>query len=259
MTRTTALVLAALALLVVAGMVAGCGIRRDRGEEPANVADVRGRPARASDAPADREARRDEGDDEADDEGEEARGPGAAADPEARKEGGGEEADDEGEEARAASGGQDREGGRPEWMEAMAARLAAAGATAADIEAIEAHRTKQRELMEPLREALGGLREAGGEDAADAQAKQAVSQYEAAKKMALTQLAQGEQDLKMKLNLATKPKLHAMLLSMGALDNGMRGMGGMRGRRPGGERGRGGPRGGGDRPGGRGGGAPRGR
>ncbi len=258
MTRTTALVLAALALLVVAGMVAGCGIRRDRGEEPADVADVRGRPARASDAPADREARRDEGGDEADDEREEASPPGAAPGPDAREEQGGEEAGARAEQARAPDAAPDREAGRPEWMEAMAARLAAAGATAADIEAIEAHRTKQRELMEPLREALGGLREAGGEDAADAQAKQAVSQYEAAKKTALTQLAQAEQDLKTKLNLATKPKLHAMLLSMGVLDNGMRG-GGMRGRRLGGERGRGGPRGGGDRPGGRGGGAPRGR
>ncbi len=143
--------------------------------------------------------------------------------------------------APGAPGGGDREARMAQAREAMRQRLVAAGATEADIQAIEAHRTKQREIMQPLGEAMGSLRQAAGPEATDAQAKEAVAKYEAAMKTALTQLAQAEQDLKTKLNLATKAKLHAVLLSMSVLDNGMRGMGGMRGR--GGPRGGGAPRG----------------
>ncbi len=150
--------------------------------------------------------------------------------------------------APGAPGGGDREARMAQAREAMRQRLVAAGATEADIQAIEAHRTKQREIMQPLGQAMGSLREAAAPEATDAQAKEAVAKYEAAKKTALTQVAQAEQDLKTKLNLATKAKLHAVLLSMGVLDNGMRGMGGMRGRRPGGgDRGGGRPEGGGGR------------
>jgi len=174
----------------------------------------------------------------------------------AQTDGGGSPAGIEVAQARAPGapgGGGDREARMAQAREAMRQRLVAAGATEADIQAIEAHRTKQREIMQPLGQAMGSLREAAAPEATDAQAKEAVAKYEAAKKTALTQFAQAEQDLKTKLNLATKAKLHAVLLSMGVLDNGMRGMGGMRGGRPGGERGRGAPRGGGDRPGGEGG------
>ncbi len=151
---------------------------------------------------------------------------------------------------------------RDEDADAMRQRLMAGGATEADVEAIEAYRTRQRELMEPLRQAMQSLREAGGEDATGAQAEQAIRDHEAAMKTALSELAKAEEALKARLSLSTKPKLHAMLLSMGVLDNGMRGMGGMRGRRPGGEGGRGARRGGGapadERGGPRGGGAARG-
>jgi hypothetical protein len=118
--------------------------------------------------------------------------------------------------------------GRPDFAAMLRERLVGAGATPEDVQAIEAYRTKQREIMQPLMQAMGALREAAGAEATDAQAKDAVAVYEAAMKTALDALAKAEADLKTKLNLAAKPKLHAMLLMMGTLDNGMRG-GGMRG------------------------------
>jgi len=148
-------------------------------------------------------------------------------------------------QARAPRGGAGPGGAaRPDFAAMMRERLTAAGATEADVQAIDAHRTKQREIMQPLMQAMQSLREAAAAEATNEQAKKAVADYEAAMKTALAQLAQAEKDLKTKLNLATKPKLHAALLSMGILDNGMRG-GGMRGGRPGGDRagGRGGTRG----------------
>ena len=149
--------------------------------------------------------------------------------------------------AQAPGGAADREARAAQYMEQLRQRLTAAGATAADVAAIEAHRTKQREIRAPLEGAMDGLRQASGAEATDAQAKDAVAKYEAAMKTALANLAKAEQDLKTKLDLANKPKLHALLLSMGTLDNGMRGGGGFMG-------GRGGA-GGGGAPGGRGGGA----
>jgi hypothetical protein len=144
---------------------------------------------------------------------------------------------------------------RPDFAAMLRERLTAAGATEADIQAIEAHRAKQREIMQPLQDAMGALREAAGAGATDAQAKAAVTKYEAAMKTALDALAKAEADLKAKLNLAAKPKLHAALLTMGTLDNGMRGGMGMRGA-PGAFGGaRGGGAGGGARGGARGGGA----
>jgi len=144
----------------------------------------------------------------------------------------------------------------------MRQRLMAGGATEADVEAIEAYRTRQRELMEALRGAMQSLREAGGEDATGAQAEQAIRDHEAAMRTALSELAKAEEALRARLSLSTKPKLHAMLLSMGVLDNGMRGSraggeGGRGARRGGGAPAdeRGGPRGGGAARGGRGGGA----
>jgi translation initiation factor IF-2 len=148
------------------------------------------------------------------------------------------------------------EGARgPGGPEAINERLKAAGASAVDLQAIEAHRTKQREIIGSLREAMGSLREAAGEDGTDAQAKKAVSQYEGLMKTALSNLAKAEANLKTQLKLSGKPRLHGALLSMGVLDNGTRGGGG-RGGRPGGPGGRGegggGPRSG-ERPDGRGG------
>jgi hypothetical protein len=140
--------------------------------------------------------------------------------------------------------------------EAMRQRLVTAGATEAEIKAIEAHRTKQRAVTERLREAMQGLREAASEGATDAQAKAAVAKYEGAMKTALSELAKADEDLKAQLKLSAKPKLHAMLLSSGTLDNGMRGRAGMRGGGPGGRGGPGEARGGGGGPGERGG--PRG-
>ena len=129
------------------------------------------------------------------------------------------------------AGGADREARMAQFQEMMRQRLTAVGATEADIQAIEAYRTRQQAIMQPLRQAMQSLREAAGENATDAQAKDAVAKYEAAMKTALSELAKAEADLKAQLNLATKPKLHALLLSMGTLDNGMRGMGGMGGGR----------------------------
>lgn len=66
--------------------------------------------------------------------------------------------------------------------------LTAAGATEADLQAIESYRTTQRSVMEPLAQATQSLREAAGESATNEQAVQVVSQYETLKastKMAL--------------------------------------------------------------------------
>ena len=132
--------------------------------------------------------------------------------------------------------------GRPS-LEAMRQRMMQAGATEADLQAIRDYMTQQRDIQAPLREAMGSLRDAMGPDASDEQAKEAVSKYEAAMKTALDKLAKAEQDLKAKLDLANKPKLHAMLLMMGVLDNGMRRGMWMMGPRPAG------PGGAGERPG----------
>lgn len=137
-------------------------------------------------------------------------------------------------------GAPDRDARRAQALQAMRERLTAAGATEADMQAIEAHRNTQRDIMQPLRQAMQSLREAAGEDATDAQAKQAVSQHETAMQTALSELAKAEEALKAQLNLSDKPKLHALLLTMGVLDNGMRG-----GRAGGAGEGRRGARGGG--------------
>jgi len=144
--------------------------------------------------------------------------------------------------AQARQPGGDRESRMAQYMEQMRERMKAAGATDADIAAVTAYRTQQREIQAPLTEAMGALREAAGEGATDAQAKDAVGKYEAAMKTVKAQLAKAEQDLKTKLDLANKPRLHALLLVMGTLDNGQRGRG-MMGGRPGGAGAR--PRGGG--------------
>ena len=155
--------------------------------------------------------------------------------------------------AQAPGGGADREARAAEFMAQLRQRLTAAGATEADVAAIEAYRTTQREIRAPLEAAMDGLRQASGAEATDAQAKDAVAKYEAAMKTALASFAKAEQDLKTKLDLANKPKLHALLLSMGTLDNGMRGGGFMGGRGGAGGGGAPGARGGGARGGGGGG------
>jgi hypothetical protein len=145
-------------------------------------------------------------------------------------------------------GGADREARMAQFMEQMRQRLTAAGATDADVQAIMAYRGQQREIQAPLQEAMRALRAAAGEGATDAQAKDAVAKYEAAMKTVADKLAKAEQDLKAKLDLANKPRLHAMLLAMGILDNGQRGRGMMMfggGRGGGGRPGGGGARGGG--------------
>jgi len=232
MRRRTGVIFAVIVVLAFAGVVAFRVIEKDRGGDYAGVG--AGQP-RAPDAAPDRGARRDRGGDRAGVEGGEARTPDTAP---------------------------DREAGTTEAREGMRQRLMAGGATEADVEAIEAYRTRQRELMEALRGAMQSLREAGGEDATGAQAEQAIRDHEAAMRTALSELAKAEEALRARLSLSTKPKLHAMLLSMGVLDNGMRGSraggeGGRGARRGGGAPAdeRGGPRGGGAARGGRGGGA----
>ena len=123
--------------------------------------------------------------------------------------------------------GGDRAAQMQQMLQRLRERLVAAGATDADVQAIMAHMRKQREITAPLTEAMQGLRQASAEGATDDQAKQAVSNYEAAMKTVKEQLTKAEEDLKTQLNLATKPRLHAMLLTMGALDNGQGGRGGM--------------------------------
>jgi cytochrome c556 len=135
--------------------------------------------------------------------------------------------------------GGDREARMAQMMQQMTDRMKAAGATDADVQAIRAHMTLQRETTGPLSEALRGLREAASDDAA----KAAVAKYETDMKAAKDKLAKAEQDLRTKLNLASKPRLHALLLTMGTLDNGTGGRGGMFG--GGGAGGRGGAGGGG--------------
>ncbi len=137
-----------------------------------------------------------------------------------------------------------------QYREAMRQRLTAAGATEEEAQAISAFVQARFRAHMPLRQQLQSLREAAGAEATEAQAKEAVSKYEAAMKTALDTVAKGEADLRAKLKLADRAKLHAALLSMGVLDNGMGGMGmGFMGRG-----GRPGPPG----PGGRGGPGPRG-
>lgn len=149
--------------------------------------------------------------------------------------------------------GGDRQARMAQMMQQMIQRMKAAGATDEDLKAIEAHRTLQRETTGKLGEALRGLRKVAGQDASDDEAKAAVDKYEADMKAAKDKLAKAEQDLRAKLDLASKPRLHAMLLMAGTLDNGTGGRGGMFG---GGRGGGGGDRGG-PRPQRGGGGAPR--
>ncbi len=115
----------------------------------------------------------------------------------------------------------------------MRQALMAAGATEADLAAIESYRTAQRSAMDPLMQAMLGLQEAAGKSATNEQATQAVSKYEALKASTLTQLAKADEGLRAQLRLSARPKLHAALLGMGVLDDGLRGFGGMRGGRPG--------------------------
>ncbi len=133
----------------------------------------------------------------------------------------------------------DREARMAQYREEQKQRLLAAGATEADVQAIDAYRGKQRSIMEPLGQALQAVRDAAGDDGSDAKAKAALSAFEAAKTKALSDLAKAEEDLKAQLKLATKPRLHAILLSTSVLDTGMRGGsrfggGGFRGRGAGG-------------------------
>ena len=130
-------------------------------------------------------------------------------------------------EARPPAAARGRDARMVQGLEAMRQRLMAAGATEADLQAIEAHRAKQRGIMERLEQAMQSLRQAAGENAADPQAKQGVTQYEAAMKTALAELAQAEEELKARLSLSAKPKLYAVLLAMGVLENGMGGRGGV--------------------------------
>ncbi len=147
--------------------------------------------------------------------------------------------------------GGDRQARMAQMMQRLTERMKAAGATDEDVQAIRAHMNLQRQTTGPLSEALRSLREAAGEAASDDEAKAAVDKYEADMKAAKDKLAKAEQDLRTKLNLTSKPRLHALLLTMGTLDNGTGGRSGMFGGRGGG---------GGERPqrgGGGGGGAPR--
>ena len=118
----------------------------------------------------------------------------------------------------------------------MLDQLKQAGATDADIATLKAFWTQRRDIMSPLRDGRQSLQQAASASGTAEQAKDAVSKYEAAMKAALDKLAKAEQDLKTKLDLANKPKLHAALLAGGVLDNGMRGGGGGQGA-PGGRRG----------------------
>jgi len=115
----------------------------------------------------------------------------------------------------------------------MREALTGTGATEADLPAIESYTMKRHSLIEPLMQAMESLWQAAGKSATDEQAAQAASGYEELRTETLTQLAKAEEDLRAQLKLTTRPKLHAALLSMGILDNGLRGGRGMRGGRPG--------------------------
>ena len=129
-----------------------------------------------------------------------------------------------------------------------------AGITDQDKQALTTCMVAQENIRRGLRQKLTAMVEAIRANAADADIAKQLAAYMTAMQATQPQKAAAEQTLTTALNLAQRPKLHAALLMLGVLDNGMPGGGMMgMGRRGGGQGGPGGPGGGPGGPGGGGG------
>jgi len=126
------------------------------------------------------------------------------------------------------------------------------GITDQDKQALTTCMVEQEKIRQDLRQKLMAMVQAIRANATDADIAQQLAAYMTAMQAAQPQKAAAEQTLTTALNLAERPKLHAALLMLGVLDNGMPsgGMMGMGGRRGGGQGGRGGAGGAGGQGGG---------